>query len=323
MKILVRLPNWLGDMVMSVAFIDQLKKLYPEAEISVIAKKGIHPLLNFFPPTQNQYIFSKDEYGGLKGAFNFGRLIRSQQQYDLFFSLPDSFSSAVMAYGTGAKERVGFKKELRSGLLTRSVRRPTGLHRVDEYLQLLSLYTGKAVQSSEVKLIHDVSKKEHIVVNINSEASSRRLPAHKAVSLLNCLRKHSNSELVLIGSQREKPFVETVFNSLDQKSSTHVVAGNTSVAELVDILASAKAVLTTDSGPAHLANALNVPTVVLFGAGDETNTSPYNQKQLDVIRLGQLKCEPCKSNTCRLYEEPKCLTLLDELSIVKSVLKYA
>ncbi|MDQ6609085.1 MAG: hypothetical protein M3Y85_04620, partial [Bacteroidota bacterium] len=68
MKILVRLPNWLGDMVMSVGAINQLAHFFPGAEISVISKKGIHELLSFFPPVKQNFVFSKNEYEGLKGV---------------------------------------------------------------------------------------------------------------------------------------------------------------------------------------------------------------------------------------------------------------
>ncbi|HJU45449.1 MAG TPA: hypothetical protein VJ647_01640, partial [Chitinophagaceae bacterium] len=107
MNILVRLPNWLGDMVMSIGFIDALQKAYPGASISVIAKKGIHTLLEFFPPTAHQFIFSKEEYPGIQGVWHFGKMIKKQEDFDLFFCLPDSFSSALMGFAAGAKKRIG------------------------------------------------------------------------------------------------------------------------------------------------------------------------------------------------------------------------
>ncbi|HUC81281.1 MAG TPA: hypothetical protein VMR70_10215, partial [Flavisolibacter sp.] len=96
MKILVRLPNWLGDMVMSVGFVHQLPHFFPGAEVSVIAKKGIHELLDYFPAVKHRFVFSKEEYDGVKGLWTFGRQIRRTQKFDLFISLPDSFSAALM-----------------------------------------------------------------------------------------------------------------------------------------------------------------------------------------------------------------------------------
>jgi ADP-heptose:LPS heptosyltransferase len=87
----------------------------------------------------------------------------------------------------------------------------------------------------------------------------------------------------------------------------------------MQLFATSAVVLTTDSGPAHVANALGVHTIVLFGAGNENNTAPYNKNNRTIIRLGQLACEPCVSNTCKLYGVPQCLQRLDENVITAAV----
>src|SRR5436305_6562490 len=166
-KILVRLPNWLGDMVMSFGFINQLSHFFPGAEISVIAKKGIHQLLPYFPATKHQFIFSRDEYKGINGLLKFGREIKQTEHFDFFFSLPNSFSTALAGFATGATKRVGYKKELRQFLLTDSYSIPQGLHRVEEYIRLLELNTGKQRTDIHVHLQHNFKKRDHVVVNIN------------------------------------------------------------------------------------------------------------------------------------------------------------
>lgn len=322
MKILVRLPNWLGDMVMSVAFIHQLKKNYPQAEISVIAKKGIHTLLKFFPAVADQYIFFKEEYPGLKGAYKFGNLIAKQNIYDIFYCLPDSLSSAMMGYATRAKKRVGYNKELRHFLLTDRYKKNEDQHRVEQYLDLLNLTYEKTSDKPSVLLEINHTPQNRIIVNINSEASSRRLPKEKAISIINEIREHTTEEIILIGSAAEKDFVSEVYSSLKNNSGIHNDAGKTSVAELTELMSFAKLMISTDSGPAHLSNAIGVPTIVLFGAGNETHTAPYNTANRTIIRLGQLSCEPCRKNICVRFGIPKCLTLLNEEKIIYEVLKY-
>ena len=316
MKILVRLPNWLGDMVMSVGAVHQLPHFFPGAEVSVIAKKGIHDLLPFFPPTAHQFVFSKDEYPSVKGLWEFGRKIRRTEKFDLFISLPDSFSAALMGYATGAKKRIGYKKEGRNVLLTNAFSKGGGLHRVEEYVQLLERYTGGQRREMNVVLQHQFPKQNHLVVNINSEASSRRLTVAKAVEVLNEIRNTYTNPIVLIGGKQEKDFVEEVFQKLANRQGIETVAGKTSLSQLVQILASAQLVLTTDSGPAHLANALGTETVVLFGAGNENNTAPFDKTKLQVIRLGKLSCEPCTKNVCIQFGTPQCLELLETEKIL-------
>jgi ADP-heptose:LPS heptosyltransferase len=319
MKILVRLPNWLGDMVMSVGFINQLSNFFPGAEVSVIAKKGIHELLSFFPATKHHFIFSKEEHKGVKGLVQFGIRIKQTENFDFFFCLPDSFSAAIMGAATGAGKRIGYKKVLRQILVTDSYSKPEGLHRVEEYVQLLELFKNKKANATDVSLHHSFQKKDHVVVNINSEASSRRLTTAKAIELLNLLRSSIDQKIILIGAPKEKEFVDSVLSQLIDSSNIENLAGKTSLYQLAEVLASAKVMLTTDSGPAHLANALGIHTVVLFGAGRESNTAPYNKNLRNIIRLGQLSCEPCEKNICVRYGIPQCLERLDNNRIIETV----
>ena len=304
---------------MSVAFINELYRQYPQSEISVIAKRGINELLPFFPPTKHQFIFSKDEFKGVKGLVQFGNQIKRTESFDLFFCLPDSFSAAVIGAATGADKRIGYKKELRQVLLTDSFSKPGGLHRVEEYVQLAALFTNTKAQNINVSLLHQFEKKNYVVVNINSEASSRRLTVTKAIELLNLLRDSIDQKIVLIGAPKEKEFVDSVLSQLNHPSNIENLAGKTSLNQLAEVLASAQVMLTTDSGPAHLGNALGTQTVVLFGAGRESNTAPYNKELRDIVRLGQLSCEPCEKNICVRYETPQCLERLDIKRIVETV----
>jgi ADP-heptose:LPS heptosyltransferase len=309
-KIIVRLPNWLGDMVMSVGFLNQLPHFFPEAEISVIAKKGIHELLPFFPAANHQFIFSKEEYKGFSGLLKFGKTIREIEGFDYFFCLPNSFSTALAGFATGSKKRIGYRKELRQILLTNSYPIPQNLHRVEEYIKLLELYTRKERAPIEVSLKHHFQKKDHVVININSEASSRRLTITKAIEFISAIRRKMPNEILLIGAPKEKQHVEEVLNKLKDKNNIRSIAGVTGLADLVEVLATARMLFTTDSGPAHLANALGTHTYVLFGAGNETKTAPYDKQYRSIFRLGELSCEPCEKNICVRYGIPQCLEQL-------------
>jgi len=277
-------------------------------------------LLDYFPAYGQAFIFSKEEYKGLGGIRKFGKMIAAQKKYDLFFCLPDSFSSAMMSHATRAKQRIGFKKELRSVFLTHSYTKKKNIHRVEEYIDLLKQFTKKEITVPPVQLKTTASTKENAVaININSEAVSRRLPKDKAISIIAAVRNAIPNEIILVGSNKEADFVHEVFNALPDKNNITNKAGKTNLPELLQLFAGSAAVLTTDSGPAHVANALGVHTIVLFGAGNENNTAPYNKNNRCIIRLGQLACEPCVSNTCKLYGVPQCLVKLDEQIIVSAV----
>ncbi|MEO8887649.1 MAG: lipopolysaccharide heptosyltransferase II [Mucilaginibacter sp.] len=324
MKILIRLPNWLGDVVMSTAFIAAVKQLYPDALVDVIIKKELSGIAALIPGLNKIHPFSKQEYSGLGGVYRFGKSLRGEQ-YDLFFTLPDSISSAMMGWATGAKKRIGFGKEGGFFLLTKVCKKPVNIHRVEEYLALLEQFTGKKIDNPQVKLNAEISNpnSKRVLINLNSEAESRRMPVVKGIDLINKLTNDfPDVTFAFIGSPKDAEYVEQFVKAADKPSQFENYAGKTDLAGLANLMAESKVLLTTDSGPAHLANSVGTPTVVLFGAGNEENTAPYNKNNSTVIRAGKLECEPCVRNTCKLYGIPKCMELLDELQIINAVSLY-
>ncbi len=318
-QIVVRMPNWLGDMTMATAFIHALKQAYPVSVVDIIVKTELAGIAAYIPGVGTIHRFSKKE----NSSRSFGKQLRRYKKYDIFFCLPNSFSSAQMAFYSRAVKRVGFKKEMRSLLLTDSYKRPAGMHRVDEYLYLLSSFVKQGAGEAVVELVpKQTFKRDAVVVNINSEAVSRRLPPEKAVEIINVLRQEIANEIILVGSPKEQGIVAGLYDCLADTKNITNLAGKTTIESTIELMASVKAVLTTDSGPAHLSNAVGTPTIVLFGAGDENSTGPYNKAGREIIRLGKLPCEKCVSNTCKVYGEPKCLQDLEAMQIVLAVKKY-
>lgn len=324
MKILIRLPNWLGDVVMSTAFINAARQVYPGALVDVVIKKELGGIASLIPGLHTIHHFSKQEFNGLGGVYRFGKSLRSEK-YDIFFCLPDSLSSAIMGWACKAKKRVGFNKEGRFFLLTNSYKKPQNIHRVDEYVSLLQQFTGRQIDQKIVALsIDGLSSAENtMVINFNSEATSRRMPVDKAQRIINTLTNtFTATRFILAGSLKEAEFVDDIINGVENSNRLENHAGKTDLKGLAQLMASAAVVLSTDSGPAHLANSVGTPTVVLFGAGNEHNTAPYNKQRLTILRAGQLVCEPCVRNTCKLYGIPKCMELLNEFEIVNALGLY-
>jgi heptosyltransferase-2 len=324
MNILIRLPNWLGDMVMSIYFVREVQKQYPEASVSVIAKKGLDGLLEYFPPTKHRFIFSKEEYKGISGLYRFGRKIRSTEPFDIFFCLPDSFSSAFMGWAAGAKQRIGYKNEGRNFLLTQRYARDKQPHRIIQYLQLLQNFNGaQADHAPSLQLKQSTGYRDGIIMNIHSEASSRRLPKEKAVALIDLLCTKISGQITLIGGPGDIAYTNEVVEGLRYKERISNIAGKTSLVQLAALFSNASVMLSSDSGPAHLASATGLPVLVLFGAGDENETGPYYNAPSQIIRLGKLSCEPCRKNECKFRIPPPCLTGLDNDLIIDALLKLA
>jgi heptosyltransferase II len=311
MNILIRLPNWLGDLVMSSAFLHAIKQTYPNGSVDVIVKKELISLAKMAGADGHIYPFSKNEYKGITGAYRFGKEISSQKKYDLFFSLPDSFSSAVIGFSSNAKNRIGYKKEFRNIFLTHKYNKPQNTHRVNEYIFLLEKFTGKKNTTPVMRLNlepdnNDKSEKT-IILNFNSEAQSRRMPVKKAIEITNMLCENINTEYILIGGNKDKKHVSEIFSNIAQKQKIKNISGNTTLMELTEQIAKSALMISTDSGPAHIANALKIPLIVFFGAGNENNTGPFNKINANIIRSENFECRCKVKNNC-IYPEPKCIT---------------
>jgi heptosyltransferase II len=321
MKVLIRLPNWLGDLVMSSAFIRQLQIIKPECVIDVIVKEELVDAAKYINGIRNIYPFSRKRNHGLSGAIRFAREIVKEKPYDYFFSLPDSFSSAFIGYLCSCKVRVGYSSQMRSLLLTHPFKKPSGIHRVDEYVNLLNLTFKPADHKPRVELSESISdhntecneksKGFKILLNVNSEAASRKIPEKTATSLCRELGRRDGNTIIMTGTNRDSLYVKKIIEGAGVMTSIVDLSGKTTLRELIELCKSVDLVITSDSGIAHLANSFEKNVVVLFGAGNELNTAPYNSKGLTIIRAQNVPCAPCVSNMCK-YKNVKCMT---EISI--------
>ncbi len=301
MKIVVRAPNWLGDIVMSIPFFEQLIKLSisNRLEVFVIIKPEFREVLEL---VNSSKILNFVSFNKKIGLFKFKKQNLELLNADLYFTLAPSFSSAMMGKILKAKKRVGYKGEMRSFLLTDSFKKLENSHRSSEYLFLLNqiftrpreefkLLPFEVPRSKQVK--HLAS---YIVVNANSEATSRKLPNHKWVEIFSQVQ---NKKVILTGVKKDVEYIDNLIQELKKTENEFInLAGKTDLKELISILKYAALVISNDSGPAHLANLVSTPLVVFFGAGNENNTAPkLNLNQTHIINQ-KVSCSPCLKNSC-------------------------
>lgn len=313
---------------MASQFVDHVGEIYPGSTTDVIVKGEYRDITRLAPSISHIYPFDRNRYRGLWGQFRFGREIAEREKYDIFFCLPTSFSSAVIGYATGADRRVGYRYELRSFLLTDNYPLPTRVHRVQKFNLLLSRFSGREIPPPErisfnrpamrPDTVNPALSGAYIVAAFNSEAKSRTLPHDKSVSLLRDLAHGFEETIVVTGKPSDRDRLTSAIGQIPERSRILNLAGATTLDQLVVLLAWARVVVTTDSGPAHLGNAMGVPTVVLMGAGDERETAPYNEAHRRLIRVAGLDCAPCVKNTCR-FGTPPCLTRMDNEEILCAV----
>ncbi len=323
---LVILPKWLGDLVMSAGLLSELAARHPRTAIHVAVPAHLADLAGLLPGVDAVHAHAPDAYQGPMGAFRLGRTLGRRASYDTCYCLPRSFRSAIIAYGTGAPVRVGYRQECRSFLLTRAERRMPGVHRAIELARLAdSSSPGTHVNiwlarppASVVQTLAMTFERPAIAINLHSEAQARRMSLEKWARIAAAITTGLARTIVLVGSVHEVARTDEFLALLPPTVGVVNLCGRTTAGQLAGVLAACDAVVSSDSGPAHLANAIGVPTVVLFGAGDERITVPFNPAGRHVLRLDGLSCAPCVKNRCRLGR-PVCLEDLDESAVVRAV----
>ncbi len=324
LKILVKLPIKLGDTIMAAYFLRAVKDFYPNCQLDVIMGKGLTALREFMPYIDQIHEFSKNEFPGPIGNYRYGKLIASREKYDLFFCLPFSFSSALAGFFTGSKIRVGYNCEHRGILLTKSIKKPPNLHIVDEFNYLLESVIGKKVEfkklnfQPESKASFNLSNSKKLILNIKSGPPSRSIPIEKAISITRSLLERYSYEIILTGAPNEKSYITQVTNAFVDNVRVVNLAGKTNLSELAYVISKAECMITSDSGNAHVANAVGTPTVVLFGAAHEHRAKPYDQSISIELKLPDLECVPCESEQCK-YNDNRCLANIENDKIIQAI----
>ena len=317
-KILIRTPNWLGDLVMATGFFRAVLEIYPESQVDLIVKSGFE---NLPLPHRGKVIIFDSKHNS---ADTFGKTLRFEN-YANFYILPPSFSSAWMAFQSRIPQRIGYAGEYRSLLLTVAKKHeetPRSQHLLKEYLNLLApdLSIAKYPPSLE-------TTEEWIETHINSFQKSlpdsfivftpgaiygpaKQWPLEHFRALASLLHNVFGDPIVILGTEADAGFGAEISQGLDWVQN---YCGQTSLPELLAILAKAKLLIGNDSGSMHLMGALQRPQVAIFGSTSPAWTAPINPRSS--VQYRNLFCSPCFSKTCR-YGHYDCLTQIQPKMIL-------
>lgn len=310
MKIVVRAPNWIGDAVLALPALTQLRQNAPGAEIWVAAHGWVRELFEENPLVDGAIALPSGS--GWRIFFEAVRRLKPHR-FDAGLLLTNSFSSALLFTAAGISERWGYSRDGRRLLLTRSFRPESTAppkHQVLYYSHLISaLGFGSSIpefvfplQEKDIQAAQDlldsrgvVHGKTRVVLNPGAfYGPAKRWPAEKFSRLASRLQKCLDADIIITGSSAEAPLAREISEGMTEKP--HLLTGATSLRTLVGVLALADLVVSNDSGPMHIANALKIPLVAVFGPTDQRVTGPY-QPPSRVIRK-EVSCWPCSHRKC-------------------------
>jgi len=320
-RLAVRATNWLGDAVMSLPAIRAIRGIFPHAHIAVVARPWVADLYARESSIDRVIRYDAKTPGG---RWKFARRLR-EERFDGAILLQNAFDAAFMAWLARIPERIGYRRDGRGWLLTRAIPAPeTGeipRHERFYYLELLRRagLMERFPESTAIRLDGIDAAREagaahcralgaaEPVIGISPGASygnaKRWLPERFAES--GASFRAMQPSFLIFGSAAERDLCETVARHLLAAGlPVHNLAGETTLGEFIDLAAACHLFLTNDSGAMHVASALGVPTVAVFGATDDTTTGPTGP--LARVVREHAECSPCLLRECPI--DHRCMT---------------
>jgi heptosyltransferase-2 len=329
-RILVRATNWVGDAVMSLPALQALRDRFPAAHIAIMARPWVADIYAREPFANEVIPYSSPRgWKDFAGKLRIAKELRARR-FDTAILLPNAFEAAALVWLAGIPRRIGYARDGRSSLLTMAVPVPQKAeiprHERFYYLELLrragiieripvseQIRLGGAAAARSAGLARFAAIGFHHVTGVSPGAAfgsaKRWLPERFAESVAEL-----GQPAALFGSQDERSLCKSIAADLQARGiQVHNFAGETTLSEYIELAAACDVYLTNDSGSMHIASALNVPTVAIFGATDHIGTGPTGP--LARVVREQVECSPCLLRECPI--DHRCMKAVTAARVVR------
>ncbi len=293
-RVAIRLPNWLGDVIMATPFIREVRDFFKSEELFLVGKEKYREILD-----KRFY----DEYITLKSIWNTAKDIKNLA-IDHFFILPNSFGSSLLAFLSGAKRRIGYGKEGRHLLLTDPVPPPKKIINMPMYyLNLLSYYLSRDISPFKGLFLKDPEESDilerlglreksyAVIIPGASFGPSKMWPASYFKKLSELILSYYSIRIVVAPGPGEEGIACEIASA--NKDILSIVLN---LKDLSCLIKNALFLVSNDTGPRHMGEVFGVPTFVLMGPTDPSYTN-YPSKNTTIIRK-KTPCSPCHKKIC-------------------------
>lgn len=327
-RMVVLAPNWLGDAVMALPAVADVRRAWPQAHLAVAARANLAALFEAVPGVDTVVALEASPRAWAAGA-DIERLRAGG--YDVALLLPNAFRAAWAAWRAGVRERWGYRHDLRGALLTRAIDPPTDprLHQAAYYQHLtraLGIAAGplqpvvgvpEAARAAATRLLDGAGWRGELLVGFAPGAaygSAKRWLPERAGQLAARLSRELGARPVVVGAGADATTAAEVRSGAEAAGLPHGalidVTGQTDLSTLIGVMSRCAAFVSNDSGAMHLAAALGVPVTAIFGPTREWATSPLaGPGHAPVVVHTDVSCRPCMKRTCPI--DHRCMTRIE------------
>ncbi len=317
MKIAIRIPNWIGDAVMFTPALEALIEFFPNAKITLV---GTYPALSLFERDERINALINDD--SKKAFFRIPALYalaKKIEKQDIFITTQNTFLSALLGFFTASAKRIGFASEMRSFLLTDAPPKEKTLHQALRYHKLVEIAANTTLPKKNPFIVAKAKTSNEKIAGINPGAafgSAKRWREEKFAKVAKALA--SEYKIVIFGGSSEQGICDKIGALLkDEGVDAKNLCGKTNISELIDAIAQTSLFVTNDSGPMHIASALGIPLVAIFGPTDHTETHPFGDTPYKIVRH-DIECAPCKKRACPLKHH-KCMEEIAPSEVLEAI----
>jgi|SRR5271166_1379643 len=335
-RILIKQVNWLGDLVMSLPALNAVRRAFPSAHLAILIKQE---LASFFDGSHSiDEVIPYRVTSGVAGWRDRVRIIKELRRgrFDLAVLFPNSLEAALWTAAAGIPDRVGFIRDGRGPLLTHKMRPSQSAlesHQVNYLLEMLRgtlRIEGSAddfaieIDPRDAAKMRDWLRKERgaasgALIAIAPAAAfgpAKEWPLGNYAALIDLVRRKHDARCVLVGAPSELEKCKAVQDAA--VSEVSVTAGQTSIGEMAALLSLCNGFAGNDSGVMHVAGAIGIPTVGIFGSTNAKRTGPLGARVSVIYR--QVECSPCLQRTCR-FGHYNCLRQISPEEVAESLAK--
>lgn len=330
-RLLIRGTNWVGDSVMAIPALREVRRLLPRAHITLLVLPWVSDIYQGSPWVDAVRLYDRE--GRHAGASGRLRLVRELARggFDAVLLLQNAFEAALLARLARIPLRAGYRRDGRGWLLTHAVSIDPRLktrHQTCYYLDLVERLAGRertlddpspapekttpelplrpeARARARQRLEQEGVRFRGKVVGVHPGAafgSAKRWMGDRYAQVLDRLIGTQGVEAILFGSRQERPIAESIRGHMAERPL--VLSGRTRLSELMAMIACCDLFISNDSGPMHLAAALGVPTLALFGSTDQVATGPLGPAV--AVLNKNVECSPCLLRECPI--DHRCMT---------------
>jgi len=311
-KILVVRYRFIGDMILTIPFLRNLRYKYPDAQIDMLVAPNSGEVIEDCPYINNFIYFDttrkhKYEIGkGEKQSFLHYVFELRKQKYDKVYILKRSFSSALLCFLAGIKERIGYDTEFRGFLLTKRVKYDRNKHESLCFLDVLEAegfktkdtYLENWISDATQKKVKDLFKKNNIredirkaVVNVTATNRWKMWDINNYARIIEYMANVKNIQVIFIGAPLDKKIYENIHFKEELKIKPVNLCGQVNLKDSLAVLKEADFLLGNDSGNLHMASSVGTKVIGLYGP------MPFEKWRAlgegNILLKSDLPCVPC------------------------------